>query len=127
MNGIRLTGYGGYSAWLFDSAFGRRVSERRMRHDLHGIQSPRTSGLYVEGTARMAVVEDYVPDSDDEDVPTAEEVISIPEEPARPRSAEETKGSSTDLVERLRVPPVFADVIKAPEIRESYVPTRCSS
>jgi hypothetical protein len=69
----------------------------------------------------MAVVEDYVPDSDDEDVPPEEEVIPIPDEPARPSAAEETKGSSTDLVERLRVPSVFADVIKAPEIRESRV------
>lgn len=69
----------------------------------------------------MAVVEDYVPDSDDEDTPQSLEEERPPTtgEPSRSTSKEETKGSLTsDLVERLRVPPVFADVAKASELGE---------
>ncbi|KAI5448936.1 hypothetical protein NCC49_005758 [Naganishia albida] len=67
----------------------------------------------------MAVVEDYVPDSDDEDTPQSleEELPPTTGEPSRSTSKEEIKGSLTsDLVERLRVPPVFAHVVKASEL-----------
>lgn len=69
-------------------------------------------------TVTMAVVEDYIPDSDDEDVqrpPTP-----APEEPARPVEEQSIKGSSvSDLVERLHVPPEFGDAFKASQLRKS--------
>lgn len=98
-----------------------------MRHD--GLDFVKVMAGTWDGRDRahlqsiMAVVEDYVPDSDDEDVAQSPPPPRpIPAESVKQQlpNGDSTKGSSIpDLVGRLRVPDEFKDTAKASELCES--------
>jgi hypothetical protein len=69
----------------------------------------------------MAIVEDYIPDSDDEDISPPSAVVDppIPERPAQQANGGVTKGSTVpELLELLRVPREFNDTLRSEELSE---------
>jgi hypothetical protein len=68
----------------------------------------------------MAIVEDYIPDSDDEDVPNIPATDPpIPEQPSQQANGGAIKGSTVpELLELLRVPREFNDTLRSEELSE---------
>lgn len=71
----------------------------------------------------MAIVEDYVPDSDDEEMadPSVPIKSSIPDRAVKQQqlNGQATKGSSiTELIEQLRVPEAFNDTLHSSQLSE---------